>query len=374
MKKFYLLFALLLGALTANAEYVENDARIYFDATGWDTKCLQFCIGHNSYTSTFVMSKITNTNLYYHKKNGKWDNATYMAFIGTSSKWGDGDWGPSNLTNADIYTGQKNSWSCNNEFYLFTKGNANKGAQLDVSWIGKETSSWGNLNHNQNVTVLGGGSVTMSSYKLNGENTTTASSGTTSVSAAYTATVTCKATANDGYEFVGWYDGSTLLSSEATYTYAAPNAEKTITAQFKAVYPTELSVVMGETTVELEATDYEGVFTGSFDTYENTSLVLVSGDLTYGAQSENTALEAGGEYLIINGTTPWTVTPGMLYTITVDLTKGLLSVSDIVTGIDEVGVDAGEAVYYNLQGVKVANPENGIFIKKQAGKTTKVIL
>ena len=44
------------------------------------------------------------------------------------------------------------------------------------------------------------------------------------------------------------------------------------------------------------------------------------------------------------------------------------------TAIEEVGVDAGEAVYYNLQGVKVANPENGIFIKKQGNKTTKVVL
>ena len=48
--------------------------------------------------------------------------------------------------------------------------------------------------------------------------------------------------------------------------------------------------------------------------------------------------------------------------------------SDVVTAIEEVGVDAGAAVYYNLQGVKVANPENGIFIKKQGNKTTKVVL
>ena len=48
--------------------------------------------------------------------------------------------------------------------------------------------------------------------------------------------------------------------------------------------------------------------------------------------------------------------------------------SDVVTAIEEVGVDAGAAVYYNLQGVKVANPENGIFIKKQGNKTIKVVL
>ena len=32
-----------------------------------------------------------------------------------------------------------------------------------------------------------------------------------------------------------------------------------------------------------------------------------------------------------------------------------------------------EAIYYNLQGIRVANPGDGIYIKVQGGKTTKVI-
>ena len=48
---------------------------------------------------------------------------------------------------------------------------------------------------------------------------------------------------------------------------------------------------------------------------------------------------------------------------------------DIVTGIDGINADAKAPVeYYNLQGVKVENPSNGIFIKKQGSKTTKVVL
>ena len=50
-------------------------------------------------------------------------------------------------------------------------------------------------------------------------------------------------------------------------------------------------------------------------------------------------------------------------------------VVDASTAIKEVNAGENvEAEYYNLQGVKVANPENGVFIKKQGGKTTKVIL
>ena len=47
------------------------------------------------------------------------------------------------------------------------------------------------------------------------------------------------------------------------------------------------------------------------------------------------------------------------------------------SGIEDIEVDEignAPAVYYNLQGVRVENPENGIFIKHQAGKTTKVVL
>jgi hypothetical protein len=34
----------------------------------------------------------------------------------------------------------------------------------------------------------------------------------------------------------------------------------------------------------------------------------------------------------------------------------------------------GEATYYNLQGVRVANPENGLYIRVQNGKATKQVI
>ena len=47
---------------------------------------------------------------------------------------------------------------------------------------------------------------------------------------------------------------------------------------------------------------------------------------------------------------------------------------DIATGVEEIAVENAPVEYYNLQGVKVARPENGIFIKKQGSKATKVVL
>lgn len=48
---------------------------------------------------------------------------------------------------------------------------------------------------------------------------------------------------------------------------------------------------------------------------------------------------------------------------------------NLTTAIETVDVDANAPVeYYNLQGVKIENPSNGIFIKKQGTKTQKVVL
>ncbi len=51
------------------------------------------------------------------------------------------------------------------------------------------------------------------------------------------------------------------------------------------------------------------------------------------------------------------------------------SVSSSLTGIENVGVDAeGEAVYYNLQGVRVANPTTGVYIRRTANGASKVLI
>ena len=43
--------------------------------------------------------------------------------------------------------------------------------------------------------------------------------------------------------------------------------------------------------------------------------------------------------------------------------------------VEEIEVDDNTpAVYYNIQGVKVNNPSNGLFIKVQGNKATKVVL
>jgi hypothetical protein len=51
-----------------------------------------------------------------------------------------------------------------------------------------------------------------------------------------------------------------------------------------------------------------------------------------------------------------------------------LLVEAVATGIESIEADENApAVYYNLQGIKVANPSEGIFIKVQGNKVTKVV-
>lgn len=53
----------------------------------------------------------------------------------------------------------------------------------------------------------------------------------------------------------------------------------------------------------------------------------------------------------------------------------LLLVPDNTTGATDLIIDNNDCTveYYNLQGVRVSNPENGIFIRRQGNKTIKVI-
>ena len=47
--------------------------------------------------------------------------------------------------------------------------------------------------------------------------------------------------------------------------------------------------------------------------------------------------------------------------------------NDVGSGIAGIEAENGKAVYFNLQGVRVQNPENGVFIRVQNGKAVKIV-
>lgn len=68
------------------------------------------------------------------------------------------------------------------------------------------------------------------------------------------------------------------------------------------------------------------------------------------------------------------VTIGKTATSNNPVIKSMTVYYDQATGVDGIQAEDGETVYFNLQGVKVANPEKGLYIKVVGNKASKVIL
>jgi hypothetical protein len=60
------------------------------------------------------------------------------------------------------------------------------------------------------------------------------------------------------------------------------------------------------------------------------------------------------------------------YAVTFDYAKMTISLA-LLSGVESIEADDAEAVYFNLQGVRVNNPEKGIFIRVANGKSSKVV-
>lgn len=247
------LFSLLtlgVGQMWAGPTFSGGYAYFY-NKGGWSDSYKQLCIGKSSYTSTYTMTAITNTKLWYASlPTSGWGDATYMAVIGNSSSWGSGSWGPSNLSNANHRTGTVDlgNWGFSSgNVNMLTPANGNNDATLSLSYVGNAYSSL-----NKTITIKAKTAVNSSTYsddntpaKLTASSkafssytscgtgksaTLNAGSASTTISCGYTATTTLTASDADGYDFIGWYDSSgnqvttnktlTIYPTDATTYYA----------------------------------------------------------------------------------------------------------------------------------------------------------
>ena len=125
-----------------------------------------------------------------------------------------------------------------------------------------------------------------------------------------------------------------------------------------------------------ESTD--GYFTFITAKGENWNAVNVSD--RYGAQTKNEAIalstdvaykvfKAGVDASAANS---WKLAAGT-YLFTIDFESKTVRV-DLSDGVENIEATEEEEIeYYNLQGVKVANPSNGVYIRVINGKATKVV-
>lgn len=96
----------------------------------------------------------------------------------------------------------------------------------------------------------------------------------------------------------------------------------------------------------------------------------------YGPSTNNEDPSSLEKSYYSQNTNSWQV-PAGTYDITLDTNNGhIVVVKSNSSGINNIldTDEVGEAVYYNLQGVKVVNPSNGIYVKVVNGKSTKVLV
>lgn len=65
---------------------------------------------------------------------------------------------------------------------------------------------------------------------------------------------------------------------------------------------------------------------------------------------------------------------GGLYDFTVDFNTWTFSVVANTSGVSSINTENAPVEYYNLQGVKVANPQNGVYIIRQGNTTKKAVI
>lgn len=241
------------SALSCSGGYV------YFDNSiaQWDN--VYFVIGKDAqnpkdnYSSVYSMSKISGTNLYY-KALPSWDGATYFSFICTSSAWGDGTWGSSNLSNAKYYTTAKTDWDSFNSGKTYVAAPSVKQTTNCNANTAYESAGYSALNFTQTlkakVSTDNGSTysessdafvnLSISTNKLSDNGTSTTSS-SNSKAASVSATAARSATVNlsysdldSEYTFVGWGDSSSTSpsSTSATTSYTATDSDTTYYAYF----------------------------------------------------------------------------------------------------------------------------------------------
>ena len=238
-----ILILLLMGVNHAWAYDIKCTFIYDNSKTKWSS--VQLMVGHNTWSQGYMMTQITNTQLWYYTFSSTWGGATQICVFNASSVWGGEDSSVSNRSGyMDKNTAVKNlSGNMTNGVQLITTTDGNDGTAMSTAYH----SSYTGLNTNQKATVqsttdgstysdnLNAGSVSISTYKLKSTSVSESSTGTTSAAAARTASVSMTATAKTGYTFVGWYNSSgTQLTTNVKYTYTCSGSTATYYARFEA--------------------------------------------------------------------------------------------------------------------------------------------
>jgi len=172
---------------------------VYFlKPSTWTSSKVMMFIGHNSYTSVYEMTKVSNTNNLYCYTMPSWGGATYVAFANASSLWGCGSWGPSNRTNATHYTNVYNNYGFNSgSYYIVVPASDSNNAGISINYKGTSANTI-NLTtraevYCDKVSNAAAGTVSVSGYYMSAYNTASTRSAVSSTSSVAYASTTANA-------------------------------------------------------------------------------------------------------------------------------------------------------------------------------------
>ena len=184
----------------------------------------------------------------------------------------------------------------------------------------------------------------------------------------FTTYVKCYAVYNDEKESQTYETGAVYVPAWVANAFEV---------EFTHAHAIRISATEAEVSVTYNVTKEQNVVGYQFKVVDAEGSVLGSSEVKAGSKSEETielTLPEGN-----NDAIPAVIKMNAVYEdgTTSEVTTYDVTVPEYIdnpNGVDFVSAENGEAVYYNLQGARVANPENGLYIRVLNGKAAKVMV
>lgn len=226
---------------------------------------------------------------------------------------------------------------------LVPKQSINTGSQI-FSFVVNGTLTRSYLS-NENLNLVSGSKNTYDVYLAYKITASAGTGGTVSGAGNYNVGSTCNLSAfpSSGYKFSGWYEGSTLVSNDATYSFT-PTGDRSLTAAFAVneTYETSYTVSINPSSFNFIATGGSQSFTITSNkivkTYVNGTLTNTSSTAStdYSISVSGTGFSASGNQVIAADNSSTSSRMGIL-----NVTAGATSVSADLLQDGKVGVDVG---------------------------------
>ncbi len=196
-KSIFLIFAAILCSVSAWAYNYGGTNVYYYFANTASWSGVHLYIWNGGWNQDFTLTKIANTNVYYHKWSSAYNNNEGILFRGAA------DWSHGQTSDIKANYTSHTSWVQNNTTGKTDLSNINRQAKV-VAMLSTGGDYTATANANCTATVSGYTVEKGKSTATSKSASTSGSANNASINAAYGSTITYTATAGTGYTFEGF--------------------------------------------------------------------------------------------------------------------------------------------------------------------------